>query len=154
MPTKLTTTIAKAALLPNRMNAEIAKAYLDYMRQNGSSERHQNNQLKTAVVFAVYLGPDKTFLEIRKKDEIITFLDTKIKSEAEDPEKKWITTWNDYLHRLKRFFRWLHSQYGKEDSIDEMNWETPEFVRVKQKRTKRLSPYSETDIWDRDELLT
>jgi integrase/recombinase XerD len=28
------------------------------------------------------------------------------------------------------------------------------FAKIKEKRTKRQSPYSETEIWDRDELLT
>lgn len=32
-------------------------------------------------------------------------------------------------------------------------WETPEWVRIKEKRSKRLSPYSENEIFDRDELL-
>jgi hypothetical protein len=30
---------------------------------------------------------------------------------------------------------------------------TPAFAKIKEKKTKRLSPYSETEIWDRDELL-
>jgi hypothetical protein len=34
-------------------------------------------------------------------------------------------------------------------------WETPEFIRIrKKKRTKRLSHYIETEIWERGELLT
>jgi len=32
-------------------------------------------------------------------------------------------------------------------------WETPTFAKIKEKKTKSLSPYSETEIWDRDELL-
>jgi len=28
------------------------------------------------------------------------------------------------------------------------------FINIKSKRTKRLSPYSETEIWDRDEIFT
>jgi uncharacterized protein with WD repeat len=42
------------------------------------------------------LGKDITFYEIQKKDELFSFLDTKIKNNDVDPEKKWITTWNDY----------------------------------------------------------
>jgi hypothetical protein len=33
-------------------------------------------------------------------------------------------------------------------------WITPEFIKIKMKRTKRLSPYSQNNIWDREELLT
>ena len=32
-------------------------------------------------------------------------------------------------------------------------WETPPFVKIKGKKTKRLSPYSESELWDRDEIL-
>jgi hypothetical protein len=33
-------------------------------------------------------------------------------------------------------------------------WNTPDFINLKMKRTKRLSPYLETEIWDKDELAT
>jgi len=44
---------------------------------------------------------------VEKKEQIIAFLNTKIKSKEEDPQEKWITTWNDYLWRIKYFFRWI-----------------------------------------------
>jgi integrase/recombinase XerD len=92
-------------------------------------------------------------------------LDTKIKSEAEDPDRRWITTWNDYLMHIKRFLRWLHNckQLSKNDGeslpspktrIPDSNWDTPPAARIKKKRTKRESPYSGTEIWDREELFT
>jgi len=37
------------------------------------------------------------------KGHIINFLDSKIKTPEEDPDKKWITTWNVYLNHLKYF---------------------------------------------------
>jgi integrase/recombinase XerD len=30
---------------------------------------------------------------------------------------------------------------------------TPFFARIMEKRTKRISPYSETELWERDEIL-
>jgi D-lyxose ketol-isomerase len=39
--------------------------------------------------------------------------------------------------------------------IEEMEeWETPEFIRIRKKKTKRDSPYSEAEIWEQEELLT
>ncbi len=32
------------------------------------------------------------------------------------------------------------------------SWTTLSFINIKMKRTKRLSPYLESEIWDRDEL--
>jgi len=34
------------------------------------------------------------------------------------------------------------------------DWHTPYFVNIKPKKTKRISPYSETELWDLNELLT
>jgi integrase/recombinase XerD len=31
---------------------------------------------------------------------------------------------------------------------------TPPFINIKKRRTNRLSPYSENELWERDELLT
>lgn len=50
-----------------------------------------------------------------------------------DPEQKWITTWNNYLWRIKYFFLWLYNLIKKGDNnIDE--WITPEFVNIKKKK--------------------
>jgi hypothetical protein len=74
--------------VPKPVNSTIIREFSEYMKANGSSDHHQNNNLKVVIAFGY-----------------ITFLDTKIN--AEDNEKKWITTWNDHLNRLKLFFRWL-----------------------------------------------
>jgi integrase/recombinase XerD len=100
------------------------------------------------------LGENTTFYDINAKEQITAYLDTKIKSVEEDPDKKCFTTWNDKLHRIKHLFRWLYNQRGKQVTIPVSNWETPTFAKIKEKKTKRLSPYSETEIWDRDELLS
>jgi hypothetical protein len=46
MPLKLSTTIGKIQNTPNIKNIEIITEFLEYMRSNGSSEHHQNNNLK------------------------------------------------------------------------------------------------------------
>ena len=102
MPSKLTTTINKIALLQNPTNSALINDFHQYMKSNGTSERHQNNNLKAVIAFANFLGTDTTLLDVRLKEQIMSFLDTKIKN-VEDPDKKWITTWNDYLHRINHF---------------------------------------------------
>jgi hypothetical protein len=129
------------------------------MKANGKSEKYQNNNLKAIIAYAKFLGPDLAFYDIQKKDQILAFLDTKIKDRDIDPDGKWITTWNDYLGRIKYFMRWLYNQKEnyksrEEESLTPTDWVTPSFIRIKKKRTQRLSPYLETELWERDEILS
>ncbi|MDR4492435.1 MAG: hypothetical protein R2685_16320 [Candidatus Nitrosocosmicus sp.] len=151
MPTKLSTTIGKIQVLSNKDNSCLICEFHEFMKENGASERHQNNNLKAILSFCQFLG-SRNLIDINKKDDILTFLQSKTKDKEIDPEQKWITTYNDYLHRLKHFFRWLYNR-SKNASMDE--WQTPDFLQsLKPKKTKRLSPYSETEIWDKEEFLS
>jgi hypothetical protein len=53
--------------------------------------------------------------------------------------------------------RWLYNYRGRESDgeIIFSEWETPTFAKIKGKKTKcqSPSPYLETEIWDRDEIL-
>ena len=94
--------------------------------------------------------------KIENKNQITSFLDTKVKSIDKDPDKRWITTWNDYLARLKYFFRWLQNCRDKND-LDEFpysEWITPAFISIRKKKTKRISPYLESMLWEKEDLLT
>ena len=152
MVAKLSTTINKIQSLPNSSNIKIINEFLIYMKGNGSSERHQNNNLNVIIEFSNYFDADTTtFYDINKKEQIHSFLDTKIKDLEKDTEKRWITSWNHYLTRIKLFYRWL---YNKDKEIERDYWETPDFLKIKNKKTKRISPYLESEIWDKDELLS
>src|ERR687895_3007198 len=105
MPFKLSTTIGKIQNIPNSKNIEITNEFLEYMRSNSSSENHQNNNLKVVITFGNFIGKDNSFLDINKKEQILSFLNTKVKSYDEDPDKRWITTWNNNLNRVRLFYR-------------------------------------------------
>lgn len=151
MPAKLSTTVGKIQALSNKENSCLLAEFHEFMKENSASERHQNNNLKTILSFSQFID-SKDLLDIDKKDVDLTFLQSKVKDKELDPEQRWITTYNDYLHRLKHFFRWLHNRH-KSISMDE--WITPDFPQsIKPKKTKRISPYSETEIWARDEFLS
>jgi hypothetical protein len=66
--------------------------FYHYMKGSDVSENHQNNYLKVVIAFANFLGTSTTFYDIKNKEQVTAFLDTKIKSREEDPDKKWITT--------------------------------------------------------------
>ena len=85
--------------------------------------------------------------QVKSKSQITSFLDTKIKTLENDPDKRQITTWNDYLDRIKYFFRWVHnSDYKEFDDVQISDWETPDFVKIKKKKSKRISPLQQSDF--------
>jgi hypothetical protein len=72
---------------------------------------------------------------------VLSFLDTKIRPSEQDPEKKWINTWNDYARRIKRFFRWLHNTRERTQPVfEQTDWITPEFVNIKEKKDEKNKP--------------
>lgn len=154
MPVKLSTTINKIESLSNSVNSKLISELCDYMQKNGLSDSHINNTLKTNMLFSEFLGKEISFYDVKNKQQIIDFLDSKMKNPELDPDKKWITTWNDYLGDIKYFFRWLYNyKLIEQDQVKPMSeWETPTFGKIKKKKTKRLSPYLESEIWDREEL--
>jgi hypothetical protein len=159
MPVKLSTIIKKIENIPNITNRALLTEFHKYLNSNGVSESHQNNNLKALTAFAHLLCPSTSFLDIKQNDLIISFLDSKLKGIEDDPDRKSIVTWNDYLGRIKYFIRWLYNCRTKDRKqngllIDPAYWQTPSFVQITKKKTKRLSPYSETEIWDRDEILS
>ncbi len=157
MPTKLKDTLEKVRKLNNRSNSELLLEFYEYLRAARTSERYQSDILKVLIKFAEFI--DDNLLIVEKKEQIIAFLNTKRKNKEEDSEEKWITTWNDYLWRIKYFFRWLYNIKKNEDIenfifSEPSNWATPIFVELKKIKTKRLSPYLESELWEKDEIIS
>ena len=67
MPLKLSTTIGKIQNISYTKNIEIINKFLEYMRNNGSEEHHQNNNLNRLIAFGNFIGKDKSFYDINKK---------------------------------------------------------------------------------------
>jgi hypothetical protein len=99
------------------------------MKSIGISDSYQNGNLKIIIYFARFLGSATDFLSIMKKEQILSFLDTRIKNTEIDPEKRWIRTWNDYLQRIKYFFRRLYNKREQEikgiEVAPQSDWITP-----------------------------
>ena len=91
---------------------------MTFSEENGALERHQNNNLKAILSFLNYFG-QASLNDINKKEDVLLFLQTKIKYKELDPNQKWITTYNNYLHRIKHFYRWLWNRNGK--SVGNLN---------------------------------
>jgi hypothetical protein len=159
MPQKLETVLKHVEEISNEVNRQLIYEYHKYLVSRDTSTNYQKDNVKLMYMFAKVLGESKTFIDVRDSETIVAFLDIKIKSKEEDPEEKWITTWNDYLWRIKMFYRWLYNVKLKGNNNERnyyniSNWKTPDFVNINKKKTKRLSPYNESDIWDKEELIS
>ena len=77
-----------------------------------------------------------------KKEQLLSFLNTRTKNTQDNPDKRWIRTWNDYLQRIKYFFRRLYNQKAREtkgfDIVPFSDWTTPGFAKIKETRSKRI----------------
>ncbi len=63
MPVRLpATTVSRIASLPNSTNAALITKLYEQMKNNGASESHTNNTLKTNMAFGQFLVPDVTFM--------------------------------------------------------------------------------------------
>jgi integrase/recombinase XerD len=92
VPAKLTTTVGSISSIPNLANSALVYDFYQYMKSIGTSENYQNVNLKIIIYFSKFLGPIADFYSIQKKEHIVAFLDTRIKDNEIDPDKRWIRT--------------------------------------------------------------
>ena len=88
MPVKLSTTISNISSISNPTNSALIHEFYQYMKSIGTSENYQNGNLKIIIYFAKFLGPTTDFYSIQKKEQILAFLDTRIKDTEIDPDKR------------------------------------------------------------------
>jgi hypothetical protein len=123
MPVKLSTTLENIELLENKVNSKLISQFYNYLQSNNTSESYQNQNIKALINLAKFLGPSTDFYQLSKKEDILAFLNTKIKIKEIDPDGKWIRTWNDYLQRIKYFIRWIYNEKQRIDDGLELNKE-------------------------------
>jgi hypothetical protein len=91
MTVRLSTTVRNIEkTVSNTVNMEIILRFFEFMKHNGTSERYQNNNLKAITAYTKFLGPSISLDQVNSKAQITSFLDTKIKTLENDPDKRWI----------------------------------------------------------------
>jgi integrase/recombinase XerD len=150
MPSTFASVVNRIESLSNEKNRELIRKFVDYMKSTDASEKYRKDNLYVTIIYAEYLD-DKDLSGVNQKQDIIGFLDTRRKDTTIDPDQRWIRTWNDYLQRIKYFMRRLHNSNDTEVSISD--WQTPSFAQIKKKKTSCLSPYAESELWERQDLL-
>jgi hypothetical protein len=62
MPVKITTTVKKIADIPNSTNSTLLSEFYQYMKSNGASDSHLNNNLKALTSFAHFWAQMSPFM--------------------------------------------------------------------------------------------
>jgi hypothetical protein len=106
MTERLDMVLEKFSTIPNPVNSSLIQEFYQFMTDNRKSDGYKKNNLKALILFSYELAPNVNFYDIQK---ILEFLNKRIKPKTLDPNKKWVTTWNDDLGRFKFFFRWLYN---------------------------------------------
>ena len=84
----LSTTVRNIKTVSNPENVETILRFFEFMKQNGTSERYQNNNLKAITAYTKFLEPSISLDQVKSKSQITSFLDTKIKTLENDPDKR------------------------------------------------------------------
>lgn len=66
MAMKLSTTLQHVNTIPHSVNAEVVKEFYEYLKEIGTSENYQNQNLKQITEFARFLGGEKHFTISRR----------------------------------------------------------------------------------------
>jgi integrase/recombinase XerD len=92
----------------NPVNSKLIEDFRSHVEDNTTPERHQNNNLKAIIAYAEFLGSNSTFYQISTLEQITEFLDTKIRSNSEDPDQSILTGRISTLSILKPvLIKWI-----------------------------------------------
>ena len=90
----------------------------------------------------------KDFKDV-KRDDIVSFLNSLRKGETEDPNHKWIGTYNLYLITISTLFKWFYNP-----KIEPKERPKPDVIQnLKQLKRKEKSTYKPTDMWTQEDDL-
>lgn len=65
---KLSTTLGHIDNIPNSINASLVKDFYEYLKEIGTSENYQNQNIKQLIGFAKSLGSERTFYDTQKME--------------------------------------------------------------------------------------
>jgi integrase len=135
--------------LKNRISKTNALTIADYILsmkvETNLSTNHRRGVITSLKLVSEYLK-NKPFKKMTRQD-ILEFLDSIRKPEAEDPTHKWIGTYNHRLINLLRFFKWLYSPH-----IEPSKRQKPPVIEnIPTLKRKEKSKYRPGDLWTKQE---
>ncbi|HEX2407854.1 MAG TPA: hypothetical protein VHJ38_11690 [Nitrososphaeraceae archaeon] len=105
MPQTLETVLTKVGDISNNVYKELIQDYHRYLISRDTSINYQKDNIKLIHMFVKFIGESSPLYEVKNKETIVAFLDSKRKSNEEDAEQKWITTWERLSLAIKNVFQ-------------------------------------------------
>ena len=129
------------------INEKIIRDYIEARKtETNLAESTQRVMIDNLNRFSRYTKKD--FKDVTR-DDIISSLNFLRKSETEDPNHKWIGTYNLYLITISTFFKWFYYP-----DIEPKERPKPEvLLNLKQLKRKEKSVYKPTDMWTQEDDL-
>ncbi|PWU82291.1 MAG: hypothetical protein DLM72_02425 [Candidatus Nitrosopolaris wilkensis] len=134
----------------NKENALIICNYINSIRSEVNlSDNYRQDIIMLLSRFSIYFDNAILFKEITRGN-ILSYLDSKRKTQEADCLHRWIGTYNTYRMHLMRFFKWLYSP-----DIPPDNRPKPSIIQnIAQLKRKEKSIYKPTDLWiEEDDAL-
>jgi hypothetical protein len=87
MSIKISSLLTKVHSLTNRQSAATILDFYKHMQDKGSSENHMINTIKGVLELALFVE-SQGFESIKKREQILLFLNLKSKDSKQDPDKR------------------------------------------------------------------
>jgi integrase len=127
---------------------EIANYVMAMKTEINASDNYRACVIKTLCLLSAF--HNHTHFSRLTRDDLLTYLDSRRRTESDDPQHKWIGTYNLYRSFLIRFFKWL---YNPELGPNERP-KPPCIENIPQLKRKEVSVYKPTDLWTaEDDIL-
>ena len=128
-------------------NEKIINEYIEARKtETNLAESTQKVMIDNLKRFSRHLNKD---LKQVTRNEIVTFLNSLRKSETDDPNHRWIGTYNLNLLTLGTFFKWLY--YPKTEPKERPRPDV--LLNLKLLKRKELSTYKPSDMWTQEDDL-
>jgi hypothetical protein len=141
MGTTLTTAVKNIQKVANIGNRELITKTYDLMQLKGLSPVTITNHLKACVEYANFLG-DAKIIDVNDSEIVFRYLNTKLKSEVLDPNRRSLRTWNDSLDKLRTLYTLIYGNILESGNrrVEELEVILPKFISAI--RRKKLEPKS------------
>lgn len=136
---------SQTVVLTLRENQKIIDSYVD-ARKTKSNVSQNFQTLIGNTLGSLSRFTKKNFKRITR-DDLISFLNSLRKSETDDPNHKWIGTYNLYLVIMTTFFKWLFYP-----DMEPKERPKPDVIQnIKRLGRKEKSTYKPSDMWTQED---